>query len=442
MKKGRRIAFYVFLRVAFVLAVSLIVSSAFAQQARVDVRLKDGTVLKGSIVSMDSTHYVIDTQFGRVTLQADQIESINFAGEARRVKVHLRDGSVITGTRIARDDSSLTLKTSVGVQRIPLHLITSIESGTGNASRPSTLSAQGQSVEAGRVGIGTALLYEQRRKKVGVALGMQMLGAGLLYAERYGLGALMMGLENGLIIGSFFVPDGGTGMLVAGTLLKAVDTYLTIRAVNQYNRRLLTEMGLIRPGPKAVRERRHFRGGFPLDVSASLSLTLVRGRTTSSYAWLRGRTEGTVRQLSFFLKEQRFGGYVLLGAMHRRREWEYRYDQWENPGNEVTLYGSDSALDPLGGLGFSPLWAWLVRPDVRVFVSLGEFPGSVCVAQVGLIARLVRRVTVGLHHNWAGYGSFADWSPNAAVYPPWTVSLGVDLFRKALSSKVQSDERG
>ena len=91
-----------------------------------------------------------------------------------------------------------------------------------------------------------AMLYESRKKSIGTAMGFQFLGGGLLYAEKYKLGGTMMALENGLIIGGMFIsdPDTRTGMVIGGLILKAINSFFTIQAVNEYNDHLAYNMGL------------------------------------------------------------------------------------------------------------------------------------------------------------------------------------------------------
>lgn len=182
------------------------------------------------------------------------------------VIVHLNDGRQIEGTLVERDDEKIVLETDFGEITIKMENVDRVELKVGATSRQSETSPSqtnpknepqkqetqppfvppANQMNTGDVSYSQVMLYESRKKKIGTAIGFEALGAGLLYAEKYGAGTAMLVAQTGLIVGSVFVEDSDVqlGMAIGAVALKATNLGLTISAVNKYNQNLMFDMGL------------------------------------------------------------------------------------------------------------------------------------------------------------------------------------------------------
>ena len=144
----------------------------------------------------------------------------------------LKDGSVIKGKIIKQDKEILTIENKYGVQNIPLSEISEVKYDKNKK--------ENDKKETDISGFNKAFLYNSQKKRLNTAIGLQALGAGMLYSENYSLGGIMLLAENGLLISSFFVKDQKTknGLLIGGLVLKVIDTFGTIFSVNTYNKKL------------------------------------------------------------------------------------------------------------------------------------------------------------------------------------------------------------
>lgn len=165
------------------------------------------------------------------------------AQEAREVTIHLKSGEVISGKIVEYHEEVVVVETRFGEMRIDRNEIDRIEFGDDSTQDVPTTPTAPQRER----GLEEVYLYDSRKKSVGTALGIQLLGGGLVYGENYALGIPMMLIENALIIGGLFVddPDVTLAMQIGGLGLKSINTFFTIRTVNKYNENLLYELGLL-----------------------------------------------------------------------------------------------------------------------------------------------------------------------------------------------------
>lgn len=202
-----------------------------------ELKLNDGSVIKGEIIKENNNEIIIETSYGKQTIPISDIKEII---RDKSQEIHLKDGSIIKGTVINQNQETVTIKTKYGTSEISNNDIKEIKfvKETNNNETPS--------LETEMQGMGKAFLYESQKKDIGVGLGLQMLGGGLLYVEKYGAGATMFALENGLLISSMFVndPDAQTGLLLGGILLKGINTFFTIKSINNYNQDVRYRLGI------------------------------------------------------------------------------------------------------------------------------------------------------------------------------------------------------
>jgi hypothetical protein len=215
---------------------------AIAEDTSDIVEMEDGTVLRGTIIDSDEEKVVLESGLGVLELSRDKIVEIR----VDRVRVVIDDGSVIVGELRKETARSVVLDTSAGELTIDKRDIQSVEynpgenretgDGTAGQSSGSQLSSQFES----------AYLYEQQKKSVATGVALEVLGAGLIYAENYWLGIPLFLAQNALIVSapfsSNFVP-----LFVGGTLLKTTDTILTVVTINRYNRELRSRLGIEQP---------------------------------------------------------------------------------------------------------------------------------------------------------------------------------------------------
>jgi len=205
------------------------------------INLKDGTMLKGEILETNDNFVIIKTSLGEIKIEREKIK-------ITPVTIYLKDDNIIKGNLIKRNETSVNVETSLGSFEIELNNIKKMIEETNSSVSPNTnLTTNTQNdTEMGIKAIGNAFLYQQRQKKISTALGFQALGAGLLYSEKYTMGTIMLLAENGLLISGTFVndPEIVPYLWISGIALKAVNTFFTIKSVNDYNNKLANEMGI------------------------------------------------------------------------------------------------------------------------------------------------------------------------------------------------------
>ena len=91
-------------------AISLIIfASLFAQDQT--FKLQDGTVIVGSVQEETETTYIIETKYGSVTLNKNELVQTEY-------EIKLNSGETFSGTKLSETDTSIQLKTKVGVLNI------------------------------------------------------------------------------------------------------------------------------------------------------------------------------------------------------------------------------------------------------------------------------------------------------------------------------------
>lgn len=203
------------------------------------VEMEDGTVLRGTIIDSDEEKVVLESGLGILELSRDKIAEIR----VDRVRVVIDDGSVIIGELRKETARSIVLDTSAGELTIDKRDVQSVvynpgdndEAGDGTAGQSSgaPLSSQFEST----------YLYEQQKKSVATGVALEVLGAGLIYAENYWLGIPLFLAQNALIVSAPF-SNNFVPLFIGGTLLKTTDTILTVVTINRYNRELRARLGI------------------------------------------------------------------------------------------------------------------------------------------------------------------------------------------------------
>ena len=94
----------------FYYAILLIIfASLFAQEQT--FKLQDGTVIVGSVQEETETTYIIETKYGSVTLNKNELVQTEY-------EIKLNSGETFSGTKLSETDTSIQLKTKVGVLNI------------------------------------------------------------------------------------------------------------------------------------------------------------------------------------------------------------------------------------------------------------------------------------------------------------------------------------
>ena len=94
----------------FYYAILLIIFAAlFAQEQT--FKLQDGTVIVGSVQEETETTYIIETKYGSVTLNKNELVQTEY-------EIKLNSGETFSGTKLSETDTSIQLKTKVGVLNI------------------------------------------------------------------------------------------------------------------------------------------------------------------------------------------------------------------------------------------------------------------------------------------------------------------------------------
>ena len=87
----------------------LFIASLFAQEQT--FKLQDGTVIVGSIQEETETTYIIETKYGSVSLNKDELVQTEY-------EIKLNSGETFSGIKLSETDTSIQLKTKVGVLNI------------------------------------------------------------------------------------------------------------------------------------------------------------------------------------------------------------------------------------------------------------------------------------------------------------------------------------
>jgi len=94
----------------FYYAILLIIfASLFAQEQT--FKLQDGTVIVGSVQEETETTYIIETKYGSVTLNKNELVQTEY-------EIKLNSGEIFSGIKLSETDTSIQLKTKVGVLNI------------------------------------------------------------------------------------------------------------------------------------------------------------------------------------------------------------------------------------------------------------------------------------------------------------------------------------
>lgn len=229
-------------KLLFILFLVGILASLGAQESQDVVELNDGTVLRGAISEMNDEIIVMDTQFGMLELERENISRIR----VQKVRITTEDGSTVVGAIVDQDDVSLVIETAAGNITVQKAEIESLSyDADAEQQRSGDTAGSGDGVR-GTIASEDILLYEQQKKSVAVGMGLEVLGAGLIYADNYWLGIPLFLAQNAMLVASPFVgdPDLAITLAIGGSVLKTTDAILTLMAINSYNRELSQRIGI------------------------------------------------------------------------------------------------------------------------------------------------------------------------------------------------------
>ena len=84
----------------------IVFASLFAQERT--FKLKDGTVIVGSIQEETESNYIIKTKYGSITLIKDKIIQTEY-------EIKLKTGETFSGVKTSETDVTIELKTRMGI---------------------------------------------------------------------------------------------------------------------------------------------------------------------------------------------------------------------------------------------------------------------------------------------------------------------------------------
>ncbi len=97
------------MKLIYKLLLIIIVSSLFSQDQQ--FKLKDGTVIVGTVQEETDTTYTIKTKYGSVTVNKNELVQVEY-------EVKLNSGETFRGTKLSETDEIIQLKTKVGTLNI------------------------------------------------------------------------------------------------------------------------------------------------------------------------------------------------------------------------------------------------------------------------------------------------------------------------------------
>jgi len=89
------------------------------------IHLKDGSVIKGTIISQDEYKVTIKTSLGELKINKADIQLIEY--EEKNVIIHLNDGNILKGKILSEDEQEVIIETSLGKLTISRKNILEIE---------------------------------------------------------------------------------------------------------------------------------------------------------------------------------------------------------------------------------------------------------------------------------------------------------------------------
>lgn len=306
------------------------------------------------------------------------------------VVVHLKDGRTIEGILLQRTDDYIILETDFGEITIRSENIERIELKASPAQPDRSIGNDNDNRLETEVGmIGRAMLYDNRKKNIGTAIALETVGAGLLYAESYTAGTIMLIAQTGLVIGSIFVndPDIQLGLGLTAIALKGTNVFLTIRAVNRYNQNLMYELGLL-DSPQQIariRNRNPFElpnyslyadiGGRSSGIGISFDYRLIKNISLSA-------SLGTALFMDLH-NNNNFGimAHYIIGETRRKLELALGFTHYWNDltcfscgpdGGNTNVNYNITTIQPLIGYRYESKKAFLFR----VFLSTFDNPST------------------------------------------------------------------
>jgi len=81
-------------------------------EGNVKVYLKDGSFIKGKILTQDEKILILKTSFGEAKLEKDKVKSIE--PEEKEMVINLKDGSILKGKILSEDKNIIIIETSLG----------------------------------------------------------------------------------------------------------------------------------------------------------------------------------------------------------------------------------------------------------------------------------------------------------------------------------------
>lgn len=94
-----------------ILLASICIGSFILSEDLQVFKLKNGTKIKGEIISENDSFYEIDSRFGLVQIDKKDIKKIE-------CRIFLSDGNIMVGNKISSSDEEIILDTEMGIFKI------------------------------------------------------------------------------------------------------------------------------------------------------------------------------------------------------------------------------------------------------------------------------------------------------------------------------------
>ena len=122
----------------YLITISLIAGLVFSQSSEdQSFKLKNGTMINGTVIEENDDTYTIQTKYGSVTVNKNELVQ-------KEYEINLKSGETFSGMKLSETETFIQLKTKVGVLNIEKTDILDIKE-VGEVSQTESLSGPSES---------------------------------------------------------------------------------------------------------------------------------------------------------------------------------------------------------------------------------------------------------------------------------------------------------
>jgi|GEM_PF-4602791 len=158
-----------------------LISECLAQSDIKDFYLKDGTIIQGKVIAQDDSIMVVDTQYGTIEIQRNNIIRMEQPKESQiKIKksesttIYLTDGTTIKGVVTYESEDSLSIETDYGVMNISKLSIKGAEGGFLSQEKSGSINKSEQVDDSQQLDQGRFSMWNRERINSVVQIGTRI----------------------------------------------------------------------------------------------------------------------------------------------------------------------------------------------------------------------------------------------------------------------------